>query len=501
MKKFICLLILIFVLTASLSGIYAGAAASEFIDSADIVAAVNSDGTVTVTEKWKVSYIGSSDYFYRHIDIYSADSALSLIQKYGEVRDVSVMIDGKNAPETEGINSFTFSKAENGKSYVIAVNCPSAQTSREYQVTYTLTQAVRKDGKDAVFAYMVIGKETPYTSNNVHVTVKFPDTVRDEDIRNDDLSHAPAVNGTVDFQTVNRVYDTYSVSVSCDKDCFESGALVRYSSAAAGLSKAGSFLVSALPYVIAVVLAVVIMLFVLFPARLIRIPRERNVKKIIKNAADDAVYKLPDGVTACEGYKILSPVSRINPKASSKKVPALFAMAVLECMENGYIIPDGDKLIVGTPSQNVPSYIMSVLNFLKTFAKAENDRYVIDAQFAEKVEAECMGRYDVMANYLATFYSLISGADISFFRKNPNKELYEAVYALKIKAAQVKHKPDFAQCMGSVLSGAKTGDAEIFSMLYSSSLPEKMFAKGGRTGETALCKALSSMYGVFVKSK
>ncbi len=501
MKKIAVSLFLVLTLAVSVFCIGASAASSEFIDSADITATVNEDGTVTVTEKWQVTYIGASDYFYRNIDIYSADNGMTLIQKYGEVKDVSVMIDGKSAPEAEGINTFFFAKAENGKSYVISINCPSAQTTREYQITYTLTDALKKDGKDAVFAYMVIGKEFLYTSNNVQVTVRLPETVKDEDIRIYDSTHETATNGTVVFEKVNRVYDTYGISVACDKDCFDSGALIRYSAAAAGLSKAGSFVVKALPYVIAVILAVVIVLFVLMPARLVRIPREKNVKKLMKNAKEDTVYTLPEGITACEGYKMLSPVSRTAPKASAKKVPALFAMAVLECMENGYIIPDGDKLIVGTPSQNVPAYIMSVLNFLKTFAEDKNDRYVIDDKFAAKVEAECMARYDVMANYLATFYSLIRGADASFFRKNENKECYESVYALKVKASQVKHKPNFAQCMGSVLSGSKTSDAEIFSMLYSSTAPDKMFAKGGRTGETALCQALSAMYGVYAKSK
>ena len=221
----------------------------------------------------------------------------------------------------------------------------------------------------------------------------------------------------------------------------------------------------------------------------------------MKKSQQETVFVLPDGVTACEAYKMLSPASRIAPKKSAKKVPVLFAMAVLECMEAGYIIPDGDNLIVGTPSQSVPAYIMSVLNFLKTFAESENDRYVINENFARKIEAECMSRYDVMANYLATFYSLIKGADVSFFRKNTNKELYESVYALKQAAVKVKHKPSFAQCAERVLSGAKTGEAETFSMLCSSSTSEKMFSGGGRAGEFALCKALSSMYGVYIKSK
>lgn len=498
MKKIILSVILILTLTVSLFGISVSAASSELIDSAVIDAVINTDGTVNVTEKWTVSYITASDCFYRHFDIYSADSALTLVQKYGEIKDVAVKIDGKAVPEADRINAFSFVAAENGKSYVLTVNCPSAQTTREYELSYTMTDSVKKKGGDAIFSYMVLGKEFLYTSNNVQVNVHFPEGA--EEIQPPESTTANGNELTATFVS-ERVYDTFAVEASCDKDVFESGALVSYSTVAEGMSKAGSALVKALPVISVIILIVVIILFVLLPDKLIRLPREKSAKKLLKKAEDGKVYTLPESVTACESFKIVSPVSRINPKASAKKVPALFAMAILECIEKGFIVPDGDKLIVGTPSQPVPTYIMSVLNFLKTFAGTDDDRYVIDKDFADKVNAECMSRYDIMANYLATFYSLIKGADFRFFRNEKNKEAYESIYAVKATASAMKHKSNFAQCMGEVLSGRKTSEAEIFAMLYSSTAPDKMFAKGGRTGESALCEALNAMYNVYIKSK
>ena len=479
MKRYAVVFMLVLALTASVFSINAFAASAEIIDSAEISAAVNADGTVSVTEKWTVSYITSADKFYRHIDKYGADSSMTLLQKYDSAADFAVKIDGEAAAQQEQINSFTVS--ENDKAYAVTVNCPSAQTTREYEISYTLTGAVKKQGGEAVFSHMFFGKEFIYTSNNASVTVTFPD-------------------GTAETFTSARVYDTFSVEARADKELFENGSLVKYSAAADAVSKAGAAAVKALPVVAAAVFAAVIALTLLFGQRLVRIPREKAVKRLMKNAPEGTEYTLPDGITACGAYKMIYPVSVLKPKTSAKKVPYLFATAILECAEKGYIIEEDGRLVVGTPSEAAPAYIMSTLNFLKILAEKENDRYVLDARFAEKVNAECAARYDVMTNYLASFYSLIGGAGVSFFRKEKNKDIYEKAYAFVLSASKMKHKPAFSQCMENVLAGGKATDAVSFAMLFASS-SDKLFAKGGNEGVEALCEALSAMSRVYTKSK
>lgn len=497
MKKVIFSIFLAIVLISSVFCMQGSAQSAEIIDSAVVDVVLNSDGTVNITEKWTVSYIVSADNFYRNIDIYSSDSDLTLIQKFDEVKDVSVKIDGVEADESpSGVNTFSFMKTADGKSYEININCPSAQTTREYEISYTLTGALKKNSGDAVFSYMLLGNEFLYTSNNVTATVHFPENAENIQISED--TNAVAEGNTVKFEA-KRVYDTFSIEASADKDAFEKDALASYSSALENMTKVKNAVVSILPYIACIIAVIAIILFVLIPDRLIRFPLERKSMKLMNADSESAV--LPEGMTACEAYKILMPESRIRPKTTAKKVPVLFAMAVLECIENGYIVPDDDKLIVGTPNKNVPAYIMSVLNFIKTFSDKKGDRYIIDADFAEKVTAECMGRYDVMTNYLATFYSLIPEANFRFFRNNLNKERYENAYVVKVKASGIKHKPAFAQCLTAVLSGRKTGEAEIFAMLLSSASGNKMFEKDGNKGEKAICEALNVMYNVFVKSK
>lgn len=497
MKRVVFSILLVAVLISSVFCMQGSAESAEIIDSAVIDAVLNSDGTVNITEKWTVSYIVSADNFYRNIDIYTSDSDLALIQKYDEVKDVSVKIDGVEAAESpSGVNTFSFMQTSDRKSYEINIHCPSAQTTREYEISYTLTGALKKSSGDAVFSYMLLGKEFLYTSNNVTATVHFPTNA--ENIQIPEGMEGIVEGYTAKFEA-KRVYNTFAVEVSADKDAFEKDALASYSSALENMSKVKNVFVSILPYIACAIAVIAIIFFVLIPDRFVRFSLERRALRLVNADAESA--KLPDGITACEAYKMLIPESRIRPKTTVKKVPALFAMAILECIENGYIIPDADKLIVGRPNKNAPAYIMSVLNFLMTFSDKKGGSYIIDADFAEKVTAECMGRYDVITNYLATFYSLIPEANFRFFRNNLNKEKYENAYVVKVKASGIKQKPTFAQCLGDVLSGRKTGEAEIFAMLLSSASADKMFDKGGRKGEKALCEALNAMYNVFVKSK
>lgn len=501
MKKIAISLIFVFALMISLFMVSANAFE---LDKTDIEIILNDDGTADVTEKWTVTYSDSADYFYRDFDIYSADNAVSLIQKYGEIKDVKVLIDGEEISEGSGNNEYTFDEADDGKSYVLAIKCPSAQNVREYDISYTITEAVNKSGKDAVFSYMVIGKTFRYTSNNVAVNLVFPDGVKSSDITVADGyeeigCEVEVTDNSAKFEK-RRVYDTFSVEASCNKSFFDADSLVKYSAAAEKAGNAFQSFLKILPFILVVIAVALVILFVLLPDRLARFTIENKVKKQSKTSEENSI-KIPENISACECYKIVNPPSRIKPVASAKRIPALFAMAILECIEKGYIVADGDNLIVGTPRQEVPAYITSVLNFLKTFSKEEHKKYVIDKNFAERVALECETNYDVITNYLSTFYSLVKGADLKFFMKKENREFYKVLYTVKLGASDVKKKPDFAQCVGEVLSGAKTKDPEIFSMMYSSPSPDKMFEKGGRAGEAELCEALAAMYKVFIKSK
>lgn len=499
MKKVILSFILVLMLVFSVFTVTVSAIPSDTIEKADFNAYLNADGTVNVTEKWTVSYINAGNYFYRNIDVYGNENSMTLLQKYDEIKDVNVKIDGNIAPEAANdINTYSFEKSSDGKSYEIKINCPSAQTTREYEISYTVTGALKKKSGNAVFSFVFIGDTFMSTSNNVTATVHFPDGT--EKITVAEESSGIVDNNRVIFSS-KFVNGIFAVEVSADKDVFDNGALVSYSAAKENMVKIKNVMISVLPWIVAVIFAALVIVLLLLSDRIKRFSLERNALKLLKNEENAVSLSLSKDVSACEAYKMLRPLSRAKPKSTSKKVPALFAMAVLECIEKGYIVPDDDILIVGTPKHDVPAYIMSVLNFLKTFSEKKNNRYVIDKNFAEKVNAECVARYDIVANYLATFYSLIPEVNSKFFRNKQNKETYENAYIVKVKATEIKHKPTFAQCLSDVISGKKTGESVIFSMLFTHMSADKLFDNNGRNGEAALCEAINAMYKVFVKSK
>ena len=499
MKKVILSVILVLMLIFSVFSVSVSAVPSDSVDKAGFSAYLNVDGTVDIVEKWTVSYINSGNYFYRNIDIYGNGNSMTLLQKYDEIKDVSVKIDGETVSESaDRINTYSFAETADGKSYEIKINCPSAQVTREYEISYTVTGALKKKSGDAVFSYVFIGDTFMSTSNNVTATVYFPDGAEDIAASEENSGAAEENRATFSAKFVNGIF---AVEASADDNVFDSGALVSYSAAKENVVKIKNGIFSVLPWIAGVLFAVVVIILLLFSDRLRRLPLENSAKKLLKNEENNTCRSLPKGISACEAYKMLIPASKISPKKTSKKVPALFAMAILECMEKGYIVADGENLFVGTPRDDAPAYLRSVLNFLKTFSEKKNNRYVISKEFAERVNAECMTRYDVIANYLATFYSLIPETDGKFFRKSENKEKYENAYIAKHNAAAIKHKPAFSQCISDVIAGKKTNDTAIFAMLLSHMSADKLFAPGGSNGESALCEAINAMYKVFVKSK
>lgn len=494
MKRFLFALMAA-LLTLTALCVPVSARASETISAVDIDAVVNTDGTVSVTEAWTVSYLTESGGLTRSFDIYTgAADGLTLLQQYDEIKDVSVAIDGKPAPESETeINSYSFGKATDGSCYMLTINSPSAQVTKTYTITYTITGAVKKKSGDANFSFMFIGKTLPYSCNNVTVTVTPPAGIDADKISVPETSKGEVSENGAVFAS-KYVYDTLAVEVSMPDSPFERGALSSYSAAKANLKAFGRVLARVLPWIIAVIAVILLTIFALFGERIRRAKLEK------KAMASDA-ETLPTEYSPCETYKILVPYSRIHPKATSKKVPYLFALALLECIEKGYIVPDGEKLLVGTPTAEVPSYIHSVLNFVKTFCTKQNGRYVIDKDFGKRVQAECDSHYDLIANYLISFYELIPAAGGKFFRKEQNREFYKKACAVKNTAAKSKSKAAYTDLVRRVLAGEKTENPEIFAMMFSSLSADKFFACGAEKSVSAVAEALGGMYSVFIKSK
>lgn len=472
------------------------AASTEAVASVHFDAYINTDGTVDVTETWNVEYSGTGEGFTRWIDIYDSSNSnnLSDLQKFDEITNVAVKINGVQISESSnGVDSFKSGKSSDGKSFDIVINSPSAVTTKEYTISYTVTGAVKKQGNDVRFAFVFIGNAFRYTCNNVTASVYAPQEVAGENIVVNGETEALISENAVQF-TAGRVYDTFGVDISVPDDAFDTQSLVSYSAFKNLLKSFGQALLQALYIIIAVAAAAAVVILALFYEKMKRFSIEKKARK----NTDDAPDSLPEGTTACKAYKMLVPYSRVNPKSTTGKVPHLFAMAVLECIEKGYIVQKESDLIIGTPNGDEDAYIMSALNFLKTFSEKKLNRYIISSDFGERVKAECMSNYDSISNYLGTFYTLVPDIDSKFFKDEANLRIYEQSYILKTSVRKEKQKYSFSRCIQSVLAGAKTSDKEIFALMFAGNT---VFDASGNDAAAALAQAVGAMYDVFVNSK
>lgn len=498
MKKFVSLAVAVVLLVSALC-VQTFAADSMAITSADINAVINKDGTVSVTETWNVEPTNEDKGFCRQIDIYDEGglNEMKLTEKYDEIRDVSVKIDGIDAEESpSGVNTFSFKKSADARRYDINILSPYLNENKTYTIEYTIVGAMKKSGGKAVFAFQFIGKTFLLTANNVTVNVTVPaDSASGSLEIPEDSKGIVTGDKTAEF-TLKRVYDTMNVELRCDDNVFDENALVSYSAFSAKLKSFSKSIKNVAPFIVFIIAAVVAAVLILNQNKLKRRKLEKEAVQL-----PDGSNTLPEGKTPCEAYKMLVPYSRVSPKATTKKVPLLFALSVLECIDKGYLAVNDSELIVGSPVGEAPAYIISTLNFLKSFCEKKNEKYVINKAFEERVAAECSMHYDVIANYLSTFYNLIPSVDGKFFKDEKNCELYENAYAVKVNAEKLKSKLTFDDCAGSILAGEKSGDAQIFAIMFSSLSGDKLFAKASDSAAGCLAGAIGAMYKVYVKSK
>lgn len=502
MKKFTAFLFTV-ILLVSVLFINASAVGELAVASVHFDTVINADGTVDVTETWNIEYSETGEGFTRWIDLYDSKNSngMTALEKFESIENITVSINGKTVSEAEtGNNTYRCGNSADGRSFNIEIDSPSADETKEYVITYTLNGAVKKNGKNAEFAYVFLGETFEFVSNNVSATVYFPEGTVSEDIVVDENSTGLISETTVKYSP-GRVYDTFRIDVKCGTDVFENEALVQYSAFKEGMKKALNVLLDVLYWLFIAAVVITVIILALFSDKIKRHSIEKKAKKQVADTANASVAELPDEISACVAYKMVMPYSRIAPKSTSKKVPCLFAMAILECIEKGYIVASDDELMIGTPSGEVPVYLMSVLNFLKTFSEKKGNRYIIDSTFAEKIKAECSGSYDVISNYLATFYNLIPATEGKFFKSQTNKELYEKVYILRCRINSEKNKTMFADCMRKVLAGEKTGEKDVLSFLFTSVSANKVFNDSEGDIASVTADALSAMYNCFIKSK
>ncbi len=524
MKKIVSVVLVVLTAFSISLSAFAAEVSAEFYDTTGITIEevtididVEKNGVVKVDEFWTIKY-SSQNIFYRHI---SNDDTISALQKFESVENLSIKVgDDVIAQNSEKNEAYDFYQEESGN-YVVAVTYPTSSPASvdseagfsvfNYTISYELTGAVKKNEDNADFAYMVLGTAFLYTSNNVTINVTFPDGATNIIALDNPKCE---INNTTAKYFKATVGNIFEVHVTSDKDVFDADSLASHSKAKQFFNDLAAGIKDSLVYIAVVIAVATVILLVLMYDKLLRFGVEKKAKKLLKSEnaqqanedvaleKEDAFQFLPDGMSACEAYKMLVPTSRFSPKKSSKKVHLLFAMAVLECVEKGYVVKRENDFIVGTPPKSESAYIQSVINFLKTFSDTQDKQYSINESFAKKVAQECSSEPNVMTNYLATFYDLIPNVNSRFFtnKNHIDNHNYINAYIVKEKATALvaENKLDFSAYFEKVLSSSKTTDVQVFAMLCDE---EGMMFENGKDSIGVLNEAFSQMYRCFNKIK
>lgn len=494
----------ILALTVALSALFVVSFARDYsnYEKVDITAKLSKDGTMAVTEKWKITYVGSSDGFVRPIDAANLPS----YQKYDKITDVKVTVDNVALTESSTGNVDTYSSglSSDGNSFNINISSPSQDQTKTYEISYNVSGVVKKDGKKARVCFLFLGNTFTDTANNIDITVSLPSAVSSSDIIFPDGAQENVLskddNGNVKYKvdTGNKVI---GVDFYVPATTFNESSLGSVSSFSDWFSVIwNKYLKIALPICLFVVAAVLIFWLVLGAEKRKRRKLEKEVNKSV-SADENTPSVLPEGYTSVEAYKILVPYNRARPKKTTQKVPMLFALAVLECIDSGYVIGANGELQIVNNGTNAPAYLRSALNFLATFADVREGRYLLNDNFYKNVKKECSENYDVIGNYISSFYDLIPDTDNKFFKDEDKRETYKKLYLLKYNAEKVKAPKNYTSCVEKVLTGTHPYDPDIYSMMFSNKNGWSFFSGSSSESIKSLSYAMNEIAEVFIARK
>lgn len=481
------------------------ASAREFLDSCDISAKLNADGTMRVSEIWSVRFTGQAENFERKFDFADDENRYELRSRdqYESIAVESVKVNGLEVkaiePDAQG-DGYVFTGEPKNSAYTIDVRAKADNETKTYEIVYTVSGAVKAVGNRALVAFRFFGESFSASVNNVTIDIAMPSMIAAADIAlaEDASCDVAKVDGKVTY-TDDFVTEILRADFTVPITAFSADQLGQVSGMSDFLASAKKFLKVLIPVVICVLLAAAIVYFTFFADKVKR-------RKLLKHAQIEAesVDHLPDTLSAVTAYKLLNPVNRINPKATARKVPILFAYAVLECISAGFIREESESMVIIDPeTQQIPKYIRTTLNFLMTFATCDNSgRYVIDSGFASRIQNECETQYDRLVNLLTTFYAQIPSADHSYFKDAANVKDFALSDAMRKKAMEEDGFASYAKCVETALSGMRYDDPQLMSMLYDRLNPTRFFTcPTDHDSISALSNAMLKLYGVYVKSK
>lgn len=200
MKRALSILAILVVCAALFLPLPAACAENSYaVDYADMDIVLNSDGSASVTETWKITSYGSSSCFYKDIC-----TDLPIAEEFTSLTDLSVFIDGtpcEPTPDTEQVSDYHYDRTDGKKAVTLTAYLQTGFGTHVYTFSYRLTDMVKRvDGDHALFCFRPVSAKFSPIVNNLIIRVTPP-----SDCTMTDLSHT---SGSFEVSYGTAVYHT-----------------------------------------------------------------------------------------------------------------------------------------------------------------------------------------------------------------------------------------------------------------------------------------------------
>lgn len=420
MKKLISLLTAaIFIM---LLGFSAFADTPPAYDKVNAKITVNTDGSLSVTEEWDITFFTSNadKVFTRYIDLPDSNE-LKAVEKYDSVDSINVISDGQALDNSTGNLDI---KKDNGKC-TIKITKNTDDKSVHYVLSYIIKGAVKKDSGKARICYKIFGSDTG-TLNNITVSItggciSKSDT---EILSLSDLS--PEISDGKAVFTADVVRDTMTVDLRVPSDSFDKGALASYSKTADAFKAFSSKAKTIVPILIAVIIMAVISAFKLAGTSAVR-------KKIEAAPEDyDAQPEFPQNLTLPEAAKMLIYYSPASSKNLTNNASGIFALGIAQLIKDGFICSDNDGITInGAKIKDLPAHQKMIAEMFIKHAQNVNETLTLNKNALDSILKDAEFYPDYMYSLVSNFIRLMPEYNNKFFKSDENKKTYASLCLIK----------------------------------------------------------------------
>lgn len=383
---------------------------------------VNTDGSLSVTEEWDITFFTSDadKVFTRYIDLPDSNE-LKSVEKYDSIDSINVISDGQALDSSSGNPEI---KKDNGKC-TIKITKNTEEKSLHYVLSYIVKGAVKKDSGKGRICYKIFGSDTG-TLNNITITVN-GDCISKTDTEILSLSDlSPEITDGKAVFSADVVRDTMTVDLRVPSDSFDKGALASYSKTADAFKAFSSKAKIVVPILAIIIIMAVISAF--------KLAGTSSVRKKIEAAPENysAQAEFPQSLTLPEAAKMLTYYSPASSKNLTNNASGIFALGVAQLIRDGFICAENDSITVnGAKIKDMPAHQKMIAEMFIKHAQNVNETLTLNKNALDSILKDAEFFPDYMYSLVSNYIRLMPEYNNKFFKSEENKKLYAALCLIK----------------------------------------------------------------------